>query len=54
MERETIGSMVRKTELEEVRNISMEIVTHYMHYSMDSNKNREAYLVVVVAKASKT
>ena len=34
-ERETIGSMVRKDELEEVRNISMEIIVCYIHYSMD-------------------
>lgn len=34
VERETIGSMVRKNELEEERNISLEIVVLDIHYSM--------------------
>lgn len=54
VERKTIGSMVKKANLEEVRNISMEIVVHYILYSMDSKKNLEAYPVVVASRASWT
>jgi len=35
LERDPIGSVMRKTQLEDVRNISMEVYLHYIHYCMD-------------------
>ena len=51
VERDTISSMVKEIGLEEERNISLEIVDHHIHYSIDQKKNIGSYLMVVAPKA---